>query len=508
MRLTLVTAAAAAALVLPSGALGAAPPNDDRANATAVGSLPFTVTEDVSGATKDDPTMSGWPQVWFRYTPAHDLSLELDSTGSTVQTHACVWIGYSQQVCSGDGFSAHMFVDLTAGTTYDLEIQLGSCCSGGETLQLSLRDRSVANDEIGNAVQVAALPFQDFRDTTRATSAPDDPWCEQYANSSVWYAYTPPTDETVLLKTYGSDYMPYVCAYTGTGQELTQVASGWQELQVLVQAGTTYWLGAFANGGDHSHLTLSLTDAAASPAVANDELDAAAQLTGSSFSVSQDTTLGTAAADDPSCYGRNGSVWYTFTAAESGTATLSTAGSDYDARASIWTGSRGSLWPLNAGDSSDCDVVGDHTLSFPVEAGVRYSVLVNAPWGVAPGHLVLDGVLPVPPLTLAVLLAPKGTVDRTTGIATIAGAVTCDRPAEITVKVGVAQAKAVGTAATTTDCTPGSYAPYVVEVRAGGKGAPTPFAAGDADVTATVSACDTVSCGNGSTAATVKLLQH
>jgi hypothetical protein len=69
-------------------ALAAAPPNDDFDNATSVTALPFTETEDFSEATRapDDPYTSGWPKVWYRFTPTTDTSLELDTTGSNTST--------------------------------------------------------------------------------------------------------------------------------------------------------------------------------------------------------------------------------------------------------------------------------------------------------------------------------------------------------------------------------------------------------------------------------------
>jgi hypothetical protein len=102
-----------------------------------------------------------------------------------------------------------------------------------------------ANDDFDNAVVIGALPFQDTRDTTEATTAADDPDCVGRAHT-VWYRFTPTVGATIVAHTAGSDYDTTLSAYTGTRGSLTQVACnddaiGLQSrIQLDVAAGTTY----------------------------------------------------------------------------------------------------------------------------------------------------------------------------------------------------------------------------------------------------------------------------
>ena len=182
MRKLLRGALVACALFLlqAAPALAAAPANDDFDSATVVSALPFGETEDVSEATRapDDPYTSFWPNVWYRFTPAKDTSLELDTTGSNTSTDVCVYTGIRGALgpvaCSPDGFDSHFFAELKGGVTYYVMVDITSGCCG-QTLTLALRDRTVANDDFDSAQTIDSLPYTDTRDVLRATVAPDDP---------------------------------------------------------------------------------------------------------------------------------------------------------------------------------------------------------------------------------------------------------------------------------------------------------------------------------------------
>jgi len=106
-----------------------------------------------------------------------------------------------------------------------------------------------ANDEIANATVITALPFTDgpLTTTTTATTAPDDPSCVGNG-PTVWYTFTPATDLSMIVHTFGSKYDTTVSVYTGTPGALTQLACNddFQSLQSRVAfsavAGTTYYI--------------------------------------------------------------------------------------------------------------------------------------------------------------------------------------------------------------------------------------------------------------------------
>lgn len=103
------------------------------------------------------------------------------------------------------------------------------------------------NDNIQNASQIASIPYSTSETVTTATTAPSDPWC--YGNGqSVWFTYTPTTNERLEANTFGSDYDTTLSVYTGAPGSLLQVAcnddaNGTVQSRVRFDAiaGTTYY---------------------------------------------------------------------------------------------------------------------------------------------------------------------------------------------------------------------------------------------------------------------------
>ena len=79
--------------------------------------------------------------------------------------------------------------------------------------------------------------------------------------------------------------------------------------------------------------------------VANDDIANATPMSGGTWGAYTDVSQATTRIDDPYCSGRRGSVWYRFTAIQAGQATISLAGSTYDAAVAVYSGSPGSLMP-------------------------------------------------------------------------------------------------------------------------------------------------------------------
>jgi hypothetical protein len=125
-----------------------------------------------------------------------------------------------------------------------------------------------ANDDFTNATVITTVPFGTTEDTTQATSDPTDPvGCSN--NGSVWFAYTPPSNATIVADTFGSSYDTVLSAWTGTQGALNVLAcnddfNGLQsQITLGASAGTTvYFMVGFCcgnglNGGqgsDRSHM--------------------------------------------------------------------------------------------------------------------------------------------------------------------------------------------------------------------------------------------------------------
>jgi hypothetical protein len=120
---------------------------------------------------------------------------------------------------------------------------------------------------------------------------------------------------------------------------------------------------------------------------ANDAPSSAALISAYPASKTQETGLATTGPGDPviTCASSAGTatVWYLFTAPDSGTLHLSTVGSEYDTLLAVWKGSEGSLNQVACDDDSGGN--GASYLSTPVTAGTAYYLEVAGKQG--PGLL-------------------------------------------------------------------------------------------------------------------------
>jgi hypothetical protein len=150
-RISLVVAlGCAAAAVGPVGsAVAASPSNDTFAGATVISSVPYSVTEDTTGATLDAADTAAGnacgigalqfsASVWFAYTPTSDQTLSLGTSGSSYPVGVAVLTGspasFSATSCS---FGSAQF-QVNAGTTYYFDLAEQGANLNGGTLQFSL----------------------------------------------------------------------------------------------------------------------------------------------------------------------------------------------------------------------------------------------------------------------------------------------------------------------------------------------------------------------------------
>ncbi len=99
------------------------------------------------------------------------------------------------------------------------------------------------NDNFADATSIVALPYSTSVDMTDASLEPDEPPACTYSTRSVWFRYTPPEDQTVMIQSSG--YYAGLAVYTGTAlSSLTQVGcvSWWSQMSLQLMKGTTYYL--------------------------------------------------------------------------------------------------------------------------------------------------------------------------------------------------------------------------------------------------------------------------
>ncbi|MET9229060.1 PKD domain-containing protein [Lentzea sp. NPDC003310] len=276
---SLAVAAAVLLGVLVPGVAQAAPPsNDDFDAATVVAALPYSVAQDTTESTKasDDPygcrgySIQG--SAWFRYTATEDGLLRLKTEGSDRDLNVSTFTGERgdlKQVWNAyyDGCTTDRATPLTfpakAGTTYHFMV------SGGQAKLALDRISHLPNDDLANAEQVSALPFSaaqpDYTRASREAGEPSTNVCSGSSAPSVWYAYTPTRDHSVLLHVEGWGSGPTASVYEGTSiSDLTFVGcegpQHYSGKSVAVTAGKTYYF-QWSGGGYYSYpSTLELSE--------------------------------------------------------------------------------------------------------------------------------------------------------------------------------------------------------------------------------------------------------
>ena len=124
-----------------------------------------------------------------------------------------------------------------------------------------------SNDLIAGAVPVAP-GFSATVDTTEATTDAEDAAVNQNCgapatDASVWYSYTPRSDETIIVDVSNSTYSAGVIVASGAPGNLSLVSCGPGSVAASLTAGTPYFILAFDDqwdgGGNGGTLNLSVT---------------------------------------------------------------------------------------------------------------------------------------------------------------------------------------------------------------------------------------------------------
>src|SRR5688572_5502713 len=159
----MVLAAVVGGLAFIAGPAQAAPLNDDCSAAIAVTSVPFTTTIDVTDATAavTDPATDcdadapGAPGVWFTYTAAAPISLQIDTFGSDFDTTVMVYGGACGAEtgpldCNDNDYDldsgldqSRVIVTLEAGETALIDVRDLEAPFGGKSLTLNVSETPV-----------------------------------------------------------------------------------------------------------------------------------------------------------------------------------------------------------------------------------------------------------------------------------------------------------------------------------------------------------------------------
>jgi Family of unknown function (DUF6299) len=103
---------------------------------------------------------------------------------------------------------------------------------------------------------ISSVPFRTSEDTTQATTDSADTAAAQACNvsfgsftNSVWFAFTPTSDQTLALTTGGSSYSVAFAVLTGTPAAFSSVSCFFGSTTFQATQGTTYYIDLLDFGG-------------------------------------------------------------------------------------------------------------------------------------------------------------------------------------------------------------------------------------------------------------------
>jgi hypothetical protein len=215
-----------------------------------------------------------------------------------------------------------------------------------------------------------------------------------------------------------------------------------------------------------------IVPAAATPAIAaapNDELAGAVDITELPYAAEQSTAEATASATDPALTGPacpagvHATVWYRYTASQSGPVRLDTLGSDYDTVLAVFTEGPSGLEQVACNNIGGWRVQARATVD--MTEGTTYAVMVGATEGTVAANLRLTvEESTLPPLAVSVSVRRATPLVPSVGEIQLSGTATCSRPAQIMLSGTVEQGGSFTSISHRIDC-PGSAVDWTARTR-------------------------------------------
>jgi len=406
-RLLLPALVIAASLGAVSPAWAAAPAHDNIINARA---LPPSLGDTNADATAE----AGEPNhaenvashsVWFRFTAANDGQVQLDTCGSAVDTVLALYTGgpdFSSLTPLDDdddggtdgctpGDSQINFL-ATAGTIYRIALDGKANATG--TYQMTIRDQP-GNSDFDDATELqgssASASGVNFF-AGKETGEPDHD--DVVGGNSVWFVWTANGNGTAAIDTCFSLFDTLLAVYTGSSVgALTAVPGGsnddddtpgcgggtQSQVSFPVSAGTTYAIAVDGKEGVQGGYSLSLVGPP------DNDLFASAQDLGDApiNSGGSNEHAGTEPGEGNHAGVAGGhSVWFTWTANDSGPFVLDICGANFDTLLAVYTGLTlaGKTEIAANDDGAGCGGTGSK-LRFQATADTTYRIAVDGKAG-------------------------------------------------------------------------------------------------------------------------------
>jgi hypothetical protein len=375
--------------------------------------------------------------VWYRFTLKVPGTVAIDTytiENSDFDTVLAVYTssngtlgGLSLATCNDDAAGAGLGrsrVQFTANPFTTYYVQAGGKISGGPAtsgyLGMNFSFLPPANDNRANAIDVfdsvahpGPFPKVFSAATEGATAEPGEPGTTAPAPPScvsapigrtVWYRLSNSVNTTVAITTKFSNFDRMIVAYLWNGSTLTEVGcvdnsfgtaqspltlNMTANQQYYVQVGGTHAEQFFGANFGNLYVTF-LTDPPPNDSFASALAVPPGMQQRRTFTGTATTEPGEPLANvcDGVIRPTGKTVWYTYAAPTSGTATINTFGSDFDTVLAVYTGSAVNALTLRA-CNDDSMLTQQSQVSFAATAGTTYRVQVGGYGGIA-GTLVVN----------------------------------------------------------------------------------------------------------------------
>ncbi len=241
------------------------------------------------------------------------------------------------------------------------------------------------NDMFANRIIVSGITGSTVGSNVNSTRETGEPSHDGDIEQSVWWSWTAPASGSATINTCGSGFDNFLSIYTGTDvAALTNVVSDYgsggcstgSEVTFPAVSGVTYQISVAGNLSQSGSIALAWSLLPAPPP--NDMFAnriVISGITGSAVGSNVNATKETGEPDHAAAPG-NRSVWWSWTAPASGSATFNTCGSNFDTLLAVYTGTdvAGLTTVASNDDSGTC--FGGSGVTFPAVSGVTYQIAV------------------------------------------------------------------------------------------------------------------------------------
>ncbi|GGA23903.1 S8 family serine peptidase [Okeania sp. KiyG1] len=331
--------------------------------------------------------------VWWNWTAPTSGSVTITTNGSDFDTVLGIYTGDSvsdlTEVVSddngGDAVESLVMFDAVEGTNYKIAVDgfLGE--QGNIVLDLVQQTTSIPNDNFADSATLTGTSDSAATSNLNASKEADEPnHAENDGGSSIWWNWTAPSSGLVSIDTFDSSFDTVLAAYTGSSlQDLTEVASNddagfdvQSEIMFEVEAGTNYKIAVDGFNGAAGDVELALS--LQTDLLANDDFANRISLNDTDVFMGRNEGA-TSEPGEPSHAGNDAaaSLWWTYTAPESGAVTINTDGSDFDTVLAAYTGSTLSELTEVASSDDSVDFGIQSEITFDVVAGESYNIAVD-----------------------------------------------------------------------------------------------------------------------------------